>query len=107
MVSIACDNPAMQAETVTYSLQLGPSGNGQRASRAMRSGSEQLLYNLYTDAARSQVWGDGSEGTMVFTGALQLPSTRTAQHPVYGRLFERQPVLPGSYGDALQVTLSF
>lgn len=107
MVSIACDNPAMEPETVTYSLQLGPSGNGQRASRAMQSGGEVLRYNLYTDAARSQVWGDGSEGTMAFTGGLMLPSMRTAQHAVYGRLFERQPVRPGSYGDVLQVTLVF
>lgn len=106
-VGLACEASGTQPETVTYSLQLGPSGNGQRANRELRDGNQSLRYNLFIDPARSQVWGDGSEGTAAISGVLTPPAVRTVQHLVHGRLYERQAVAPGTYADVLQVLLLF
>jgi spore coat protein U-like protein len=50
--------------------------------RELANGSERLAYNLYLDASRTQIWGDGTGGTVVFgPGNRNQPRTIT----VYGR----------------------
>src|SRR5512136_2437006 len=36
--------------------------------RTLRNGSETLEYNVYLDAGRTVVWGDGTEGTSAWLG---------------------------------------
>ena len=93
-VTVVCD------ADVTFTLALG-AGRATVADRRMTNGSRDLGYNLYTDASRSSVWGDGVSSQMVSA------SGRSVDLPVYGRIPARQPVPAGSYMDSLVITVSF
>ena len=95
---------------VTYEVQLDTGQAGSFAPRAMTNGLSQLTYNLYIDAARSAVWGDGTGGTAVVTADYNLTppgSTQTDTYTVYGRVPAGQVVTVGSYLDTITVTLVF
>ena len=49
----------------------------------------ELAYNLYREASRSIIWGDGTGGSAVGSGT-------GATHTVYGRIPSRQNVYAGS-----------
>jgi spore coat protein U-like protein len=68
----------------------------------MSTGSDQLNYNLFVDASRVVVWGDGSGGssTVALTAAA-------ADIPVYGRVPGGQNVPAGSYIDTIVVTVTY
>lgn len=90
-----------------YALALNVgTGGGTYVSRRMTSGSNQLTYNLYTTAARSTVWGDGSAstGTISGTGTGLLTA---ATHTIYGRMGISQDSPPGAYSSTITVTLNF
>jgi spore coat protein U-like protein len=93
---------------VAYTIQLGPGEHGTLAARAMRRGSDLLRYNLYRDAARTQVWGDGTAGSLQVGDAyvLTIPAENRA-YTVYGRIFSGQGVRVGAYHDRIVVTLNF
>jgi spore coat protein U-like protein len=66
----------------------------------MSNGTSYLNYNLYEDAARSQVWDNRSNAvktTRVF------PYTAT----VYGRIPGSQDVEPGVYSDTVVTTVFY
>ena len=73
-------------------LDAGDGGTDGSALRYMRQGATTLPYNLYKDAARTQIWG--SETAFPASGAQRiivtltglLPSTGTVNVPVYGRV---------------------
>jgi spore coat protein U-like protein len=93
--SVTCDT-----ET---SLQVSLSaGLGTYSARRLLSGTDALLYNLYTDPTRLTIWGDGSPGT----GVLSLSGTG-GNYTVYGRIPARQNVPVGTYGDTITVILTF
>ena len=87
--------------TTAYSITLS-SGSGSYATRLMSSGGNTLGYNLYTDATRSVVWGDGTGGTSVVSGNALL-----ASHTIYGRIPARQNATVGAYTDTITVTVNF
>ena len=76
-------------------VQLGAGQSGDAGDRRMRSGSEELRYNVYSDAGRTQVFTSVSTGGWQQTVAL------------HGRIFAGQPVAPGAYQDLLTVTVQF
>lgn len=95
---------------VTYEIQLNTGQSGSFAPRAMTNGMSQLTYNLYIDAARSAVWGNGTSGTAVITADYNLTppgSTQTDSYTVYGRVPASQSVTVGSYLDTITVTVVF
>lgn len=94
-ISISCDM------ATTYTIALGP-GGGSYALRIMLSGTHTLNYNLYIDAARTIVWGDGTGSTEIMTN-----NAASANHTVYGRIPARQNAYVGSYSDTITVTLNF
>lgn len=82
-------------------ISLSP-GAGTYAVRNMTSGARILNYNLYTSAARTTVWGDGSAGTSTLaTNGTNVTST------VYGRIPALQNAFVGSYSDAIIVTIVY
>jgi spore coat protein U-like protein len=87
-------------------IDVSPGGSGSFEDRRMRSGAQQLSYNLYLDANYRTVWGDGSRGTNYYFDLLPPSDTRTTV-PAYGRIFGLQDVEPGEYSDILQVTINF
>ncbi|BBA33301.1 spore coat U domain-containing protein [Methylocaldum marinum] len=63
---------------------------------------------MYTDSARSSIWGDGSAGTQtVSDGYLLGLLTVTRHYPVYGRIPADQNVSPGVYLDTIFVTVLY
>lgn len=95
-VSIAC----IPASAYTVSLTAGA---GSYSARRMASGSYSINYNLYRDAARTTVWGDGSGSTAVVSD-----SATSATYPVYGRIPGSQSSAGvGAYSDTITVTVSF
>ena len=81
-------------------------GGGAFTGRKMTSGGHELLYNLYTSAARTTVWGDGSGATGTVSGAGTGLLT-AATHTVYGRIGINQDSAPGAYTSTITVTLTF
>lgn len=87
---------------VTMSLS---TGSGTFANRTLRTGSNVLNYNLYPDAANSQVWGDGTGTTYLYT--TDPVDNRLYTLTVYGTIPAGQDVGVGSYTDTITVTMNF
>lgn len=90
------------SNTITVYLSKGsaPSNN----PRQMVSGANRLNYNLYMDAAHTQVWGDPSPNSysrFVSSGA------RSATLTVYGLIPALQDVAAGYYLDNVTATINF
>jgi spore coat protein U-like protein len=99
-LSVSCDTA-----TVGYTLLLTPGGAGSYSPRRLAGGAYTLAYNLYADALRTIVWGDGSGGTTTVSGAFALPGA--IDHTVYGRVPAQQNVGAGTYTDTITVTINF
>lgn len=100
-LSITCTN----GSAWTASAGVGAGSGASYASRKMTAGSDLLNYNIYTSAARTTVWGDGtaSTGTIGGTGNGSAQSVT-----VYGRVAGGQNGVPvGSYADTVAVTVTY
>jgi spore coat protein U-like protein len=106
-ISVSCTG-LVASVLVSYELLLSPGGSGGYLSRTLSNGSGQLSYNLYTDSARTSVWGDGSSGTAkVSDGYLLGLFTVTKDYPVYGRIPALQNAAVGGYADTIVVTVNY
>ena len=86
-LSITCTN----GTAWSAAAGVGSGSGASFASRRMTSGANLLAYNLYTSAARTTVWGDGTASTGAFTGT----GTGAAQSvTVYGRVGSGQTSVP-------------
>lgn len=103
---------------VAFTVNLRTGGSGSYAARRMNAGSETLEYNLYLNAARTTVFGDGSGGTQTAscitgitvngcTGSNPPGPARRATLPFYGRIPAGQDAAAGLYGDTVQVDIVF
>lgn len=98
-ITLTCTNGA------TYTIAADKGVNGTLAQRIMKSGTNSLNYNLYTDSARTIIWGDGTSSTVTIAGT----GTGTSQTiNVYGKIPAGQnTVKAGSYTDTVNVTISY
>ena len=78
-------------------------GSGTFAGRTLRQGGNVLVYQVYADAARTQVLGDGTAGTTTIDGT----NSRKQTVALHGRVFASQLVARGAYADRLVVTIVF
>jgi len=76
---------------------------GASFERSMTRGAAKISYNLYLDAARTRVWGDGTGGSGVHVG--QAGSEYRVS--IYGRIPAHQSAPAGAYFDAVVVALQF
>jgi spore coat protein U-like protein len=96
---------------VWVQIELGPGSSGTYAARTMRQPPSSVLqYNLYTTAARTTVWGDGTGGTATVSGAVGgwfsgQPNPRT--FGVYARLPPAQDPSAGLHTDTITVRVTF
>jgi spore coat protein U-like protein len=74
------------------------------ARRLAGPGGAGLIYELYQDVARTTRWGDG--GFRPARGA-SVAATEPSRLTIYGVIPSQTGVVPGSYLDQLQVTLTF
>ena len=98
-----------QAQPGSFSVSLGPGISGDQLARTLSAGGSNILnYNLYRDAARSQVWGDGTPPTFVVSGIRSGGGRPTNySYPIYGRIFANQGPNPGIYSDDVLATVLF
>ena len=98
-LSVTCTN------NDAYRISLNAGGSGNVAARRMQSAlGNNVNYQLYTDAARTVVWGDGTGGTAMYTAV----GTGLAQTvPVYGLVPTQTTPPPGSYTDTITATIAF
>lgn len=97
--------------TYTCSTQIAivivmTAGSSGAFDRRMTSGSDTLSYNLYLDAARTKVWGDGALGTATHVD-LSPPQDSSVDVRVHGRVPARQDVADGRYTDDLMAVMIF
>lgn len=93
---------------IVSSYSGGNSGNP--ADRFMLSGVNRLYYNIYFDAALTQIRGNGTGGTQTGAASLRVSNgqrTASATSAIYGRIPAGQNVAPGSYSDSIVVTITF
>lgn len=86
-------------------LQFSRSRSGDFMPRRFTGPGPGFEYNIYLDAARTAVWGDGTAGTVDYEA--HPPEGRTVTVPVYGRIAPGQNVWAGAYDDTLVVTLVY
>jgi spore coat protein U-like protein len=106
-VSVTCTR-APQADgfsvDVAYELKaIPPEPARQMRDRALNF----LRYYLFVEPSRTRYWGDGSQGTFTFQGALFLDDRNrvgTLAHPVYGRVDGGQSLTPPGQWLGLVVT---
>lgn len=89
-------------DAITINLGTGSSGN--YSARTLQNGANTLSYNLYMDAARTQVWGDKTNGTSNYTAVLNLFAVTLS---IYGRIPARQNAKVGGYTDTVVITMLF
>jgi spore coat protein U-like protein len=104
MFSITCTGNG----TSTLRITLTAGGSGAFAQRRMSNGSNTLNYNLYTTAARTTIWGDGTSGTSFLNPAnsngLTQPGVTTMV--VYGTVPAQALPATGTYQDSITATLT-
>ena len=69
-IKVSCGGVASVLEPFNIAFSAGSSGSF--ANRRLRSGSNTLNYNLYTDAGYTTVWGDGTGGSQSVDGTATL-----------------------------------
>ena len=84
---------------------VGSGSGASYAARRMTSGGNTLNYNVYTNALRTNVWGDGTGSTVTIAAS----GTGAAQNStLYGRVPTGQTgAIPGSYTDTVAVTVTY
>lgn len=101
-INVSCDAPA----SYVIRLDAGLYSGGQFIARNMGriDGFETMQYNLYRDAARTLIWGDGTGGSSMVTG--NNPGTPQSI-PLYGRIHGGQNLPAGQYSDVVTVTVDW
>jgi spore coat protein U-like protein len=92
-----------------YNVRLNVgTGGGTFASRTLLNGTNTLAYNLYRDAARTEIWGDTTASTFDVAGT-GTGLTNTINHTVYGLLPEagNQNAPAGAYTSTIQVSVVY
>ena len=112
-ISISCNNMPSPG---SYTLALGASANSAGASDgistrylANSNAGANMAFNIYTDARRSIVWGNGSIGALV-SGSLPIVTlgSYTDNVTVYGKIPAGQNTLnAGIFSGSVTVTLTY
>jgi spore coat protein U-like protein len=93
-----------QSAAITIQLSKGHSTTFN--PRTMTFSSSVLNYNLYQDAALTEIWGDGTGGSTEYSNSR--PGTGTVVLTVYGNIPAlQQSVAAGAYSDSITATITF
>jgi spore coat protein U-like protein len=95
----------------TVSLNAGTTAGGALAQRLLANGANTLQYNLFTSAALTTIFGDGTGGTGTIAGTGNGVAAASAQTvTVFGSLPDNttnQNATPGAYTDQITVTVTY
>ena len=98
------------AEQASVTVALDGGVGGQMSRRQMQAGGSGLRYNIFTDPARSIMWGDGSSGST--PGAVLVLSApnqpQRQEFTAYGRVEAGQSTAAvGVYSDSVVLTVAY
>lgn len=107
-------SPVDSTGTVTYncrgnasvSVTLSAGSSATFNPRQMSGTGDLLSYNLFLDAARSTIWGDGTGGSVTYTNA-NPPNNRDIVVTMYARITAGQDVSADSYSDTITAIINF
>lgn len=100
-VEVACTG----AGPLDIAFTVGGGTGATFDTRLMTGATDTIEYSLYSDAARTQVLGDGTGGSAVISSTS---TGGTDSFPIYGRVFGGQNPKPvGSYTDTVTATVTF
>jgi spore coat protein U-like protein len=102
-VTVTCSNGSSGFIGLDQGLNADTGSTDAAPLRRMASGSERLSYGLYSDAARSIVWGNTAGSGVAHTATDTNPVTVD----IYGRVPVGQGSLVGSYSDTVTATINF
>jgi len=97
--TVACTK---SAANVWIGMDGGVNYSGGRRMQVGATGNY-LSYELYKEAARTNVWGNTQPTGVDYTPTSKAPTTLT----VYGRVPQNQDVAVGSYTDTVVMTVNF
>jgi spore coat protein U-like protein len=109
-VTVACTLISGNPPWVAAEVKLSAGSSGSYAARTMQFGAQQLAYNLYLDAAYSQVWGDTSGGSSDWTAIIKVNPGHVndqATGVIYGQIPAAQDPGSGVYLDTIVVTVNY
>ena len=109
-IGITCTrSPTAQGLTVEVDYELlGLPPEPDRGMRHREPGT--LRYDLYVDAGRKQIWGDGKGGTKTVKDSLELNDNNrvvTRTHQIYGTVHGQQQVDTGQWLGFVAVRLEY
>ncbi len=109
-VQASCTLLSGGATTVNMVSSYSTGKSGSFALRDMLSGTNRLGYNLFFDAAYTQIRGDGTAGSQTGGASFSLTPgnpTQTTTSTIYGRIPASQDVAAGAYADTIVVTITY
>jgi len=107
-IEVSCTLEGIISLIIGYDITFSTGNSGSYSPRTLAFGANNLSYNLYTDAARTSIWGDGSASTSTVSDSYLLGLlTEVRNYPVYGRLPAAQNKPAGSYSDTIIVTVTY
>jgi len=92
------------AKHVVVAITSGTAGSF--APRSLGGGLDRLSYNLYQNASRTSIWGDGSAGSQPYYVG-DPPNKQEQTLTIYARIPAAQDVRAGSYSDSVTVVVLY
>jgi spore coat protein U-like protein len=110
-VQVRCVHLGGGAVRANYTVDLSQGSSNSYAQRTLRSGTSVLNYNLFNGATYTQIWGNGTGGSVRVAYSLLVNpgnfAVNVMDHPIYGRIPAQQAVDTGMYSDTILVTMTF
>lgn len=101
-ITILCD----ATTNVLTAIGQSPNSGGFNPRKMRHSSLADLLnYNLFTNVARTTIWGNGTGGTSTVT--QKATKNKPLDLTVYGRIPQGQDISGGLYGETLTVTITW
>jgi spore coat protein U-like protein len=102
--SIRCTYNPSRNVTISIGTSLHSGGFNPRQMKNASS-ADLLNYNLYTNSARTIIWGNGTQGS----STVSQVCLRNVTYPftIYGRIPVSQDVGVGNYSDLVVITITF
>jgi len=108
--SLTVQCTGLPLSTIGYRIGLNAGAGSTFSPRLLLQGSSSLNYNLFSNSARTTIWGNSPGGSPPdVTGSMfLLLGSGSVTYTVYGQLFSNQAApLKGAYINTIQATLTY
>lgn len=109
-LSVTCTQVSGPVGSLPVTAALSQGSSGTYATRQMKSGANSLSYNMYANATRTTIFGDGTAATSTISGTFPFTAVGqmvTGTGTIYGRIPASQDVAVGSYSDSIVATVTW